>query len=419
MNKSTITRKALDLFAGAGGMSTGLEQAGFEILFANEVSETFSRSLQHNHPDTKVWTEDIQNLSAKDVRQSLALSRGELDLLAGGPPCQGFSVNAPKRCSSDERNHLFLDYLRFVEEFQPKVVVIENVPGMVSFEKGGTIKAILLALENLGYKVSVKILYAPHYGVPQMRWRTIFIANTLGLTPDVFYPTPNHLAVGRANFSTRLGKESLVVDNEEVKLTATLPFVTVADAISDLPVIDNKGGAEELDYLHAPMSEYQKLLRRDADVLWNHQCAGLGKANLDRLPFIPQGGSWRDIPFDLLPAGMKKARRSDHTQRYGRLALDGIGSTILTKCDPHWGRYIHPTQDRVLSVREAARIQSFPDTSRFFGKLADQYMQVGNAVPPLFAKSIGNRIMDILNTADSKGVDAVGRGAWGHQEALF
>ena len=128
--------------------------------------------------------------------------------------------------------------------------------------------------------------------------------------------------------------------------------------------------------------------------------AGLGKANLDRLPHIPPGGSWRDIPFDLLPTGMKRARRSDHTKRYGRLHPEGIGSTILTKCDPHWGTYIHHEQDRIISVREAARIQSFPDKFRFFGSLTEQYEQVGNAVPPLFAKAIGEAIFPYLLDAE-------------------
>lgn len=132
----------------------------------------------------------------------------------------------------------------------------------------------------------------------------------------------------------------------------------------------------------------------------NHSCNGLGPVNLERLKYIPQGGSWRDIPHDMLPTGLKRARRSDHTKRYGRLSPDALCSTILTKCDPHWGSFFHPTQDRVLSVREAARIQSFPDDYRFLGSLQEQYEQVGNAVPPLMAKAIGEEIKNMIGESD-------------------
>lgn len=389
-------KKAIDLFAGAGGLSTGLELAGFEIIFANELSEVFSASLKYNHPKTKVETGNIQDLCPREIRKSLNLMRGELDLLAGGPPCQGFSVNAPNRSKEDKRNHLFLDYLRFVEEFNPKVVLIENVPGIVSFEKGDTVNSILGSLEKLGYRSEVKILYAPHFGVPQMRWRTIFIANRIGAPASELFPKAKFNVKGRANFSTSLDGRSLLLSEEHFK-NAQEGFISVKDAISDLPKIGNKGGSEECFYELSEQSDFQKALRCLSGKLYNHICAGLGKANLERLPHIPQGGSWRDIPFEKLPDGMKRAKRSDHTQRYGRLDWSSIGSTILTKCDPHWGRFIHPEQDRVISVREAARIQSFPDRVRFYGKLPEQYMQVGNAVPPLFAKAIGEQIMKSLN----------------------
>lgn len=391
---------AIDLFAGAGGLSTGLEMAGFEILFANEISDIFSQSLKYNHPKTKVSIQSIRDLNPSSIRDELGLARGELDLIAGGPPCQGFSINAPVRSKNDDRNHLFLDYLRFVEEFNPRAVLIENVPGMVSFERGETIRSILESLRHLGYETGVRILYAPHFGVPQMRWRTIFLANRIGTPPDFMFPTPLYRVKGRANFATSLDGQSLLYCDSTFS-NADNNFVTVEDAISDLPRIPNRGGSEAMDYSTPPQSSYQALLREGQTVLYNHQCAGLGKANLDRLPYIPQGGSWRDIPFDLLPAGMKRAQRSDHTQRYGRLSLDSVGSTILTKCDPHWGRFIHPTEDRVLSVREAARIQSFPDSCRFFGNLADQYKQVGNAVPPVFARSLGDSIVKILSNLSS------------------
>jgi len=386
----------IDLFAGAGGLSTGLQMAGFKTLYANEVSEVYSRTLIKSHEDTFVDTGDIRSICPKNIRRALQINKGELHLLAGGPPCQGFSINAPVRSKEDKRNHLFRDYLRFVEEFLPKAILIENVPGMVSFEKGNTVQDILLALKYIGYSAAVRILFAPHFGVPQTRWRTIILATRMDVDPLLLFPIPTYIAEGRANFTTRLNGKKIIADQNLVNETAKLSCITVADAISDLPMINNGGGESEISYDSEAHSEYQTILRSGSTTIKNHICAKLGAANLVRLPHIPQGGSWRDIPHELLPKGMQRARRSDHTKRYGRLDPDGLASTILTKCDPHWGTYIHPHQDRVLSVREAARLQSFPDIIEFFGNISEQYEQVGNAVPPLFAKSIGDRIANVL-----------------------
>jgi DNA (cytosine-5)-methyltransferase 1 len=317
-------------------------------------------------------------------------------LIAGGPPCQGFSVNAPVRSNEDSRNHLFKDFLRFVKEFQPKAVLIENVPGMLSYEKGATVLAILEALRELGYAADVRVLFAANYGVPQARWRTIIMANRLGINPLRMYPNPTHNAEGRANFATTLMGQKVVLDKQSVAQFSTKKYITVWDAISDLPEIENGGGEREMNYGSTPRSDFQRTLRGNATSVFNHQSSSLGKTNLQRLPHIPMGGSWRDIPFELLPKGMQRARRSDHTKRYGRLHPEQLGSTILTKCDPHWGTYIHPNQERVLSVREAARIQSFPDWTIFEGNITEQYEQVGNAVPPLFAKALGEQIANVL-----------------------
>lgn len=394
-------RTCIDLFAGAGGLSTGLELSGFEVLYANELMDAYAKTLAHNHPDTEVRVDDIRSVNPTVVRKSLDIAVGELDLVAGGPPCQGFSINAPIRSSADSRNHLFLNYLNFVREFLPKVVLIENVPGMVSFDSGGTIRAILRSLSDIGYSAEVRVLYAPHYGIPQMRWRTIFLATRLDIAPQALYPVPSHSIKGRPNFTTKLGGRTLIFSDRYVDENATNGFTTVDDALSDLPPIANGGGEAESSYSIEGRSNYQKFLRHDSSTLTNHQCARLGKVNIERLPYIPAGGSWRDIPHELLPKGMQRARRSDHTKRYGRLDAAGLASTILTKCDPHWGSYIHPSQDRVLSVREAARLQSFPDKIRFFGSVTEQYEQVGNAVPPLFARAIGEQIQFILAQHES------------------
>lgn len=386
----------IDLFAGAGGLSTGLKLAGFQTIFANEISPTYAKTLAASHRETWVDASDIRRLDAASVRRTLQMERGDLDLLAGGPPCQGFSVNAPIRSTEDERNHLFREFLRFVDEFQPKAILLENVPGMISFDFGNTASEILKSLLQLGYQVDVRVLYAPHYGVPQARWRAIVLGNRIGVEPLEMFPVPTFFAIGRANFATRFGNVKVVLDDKEIKAFASQRHYTVGDAIFDLPPIDNGAGKEVMDYATEPQNDFQSCLRSGSRKVTNHKCAGLGSVNLERLPHIPPGGSWRDIPFDLLPKGMKRARKSDHTKRYGRLHPDQLASTILTKCDPHWGTYIHPYQQRVLSVREAARLQSFPDTVQFHGSLTEQYEQVGNAVPPLLAKCIGDRIAQTI-----------------------
>jgi DNA (cytosine-5)-methyltransferase 1 len=208
----------------------------------------------------------------------------------------------------------------------------------------------------------MRTLKAEEYGVPQERRRVFFIGNRMGL--PVVWPTPSH-GQGRAN-----------------------PYVTIWDALSDLPVLKNGEDHGVLPYRSEPENEYQKMLRGQMDVVLNHSAPRLSKLNLERMKHIPQGGSWRDIPFDLLPAGMKKAKRSDHTKRYGRTHPNGLSCTVLTKCDIHWGAYIHPFHDRCLTVREAARIQSFPDWFSFAGPRTEQYVQVGNAVPPLLGRQV-------------------------------
>jgi len=178
-------------------------------------------------------------------------------------------------------------------------------------------------------------------------------------------------------------------------------FVTVAEAISDLPPLKNGEQGEAIKkYYCEPSCDFQKRVRTGSIGVVNHEAPHLAEINLKRLQYIKPGGNWTDIPDDLLPKGMKLARKSDHTKRYGRVDPNGLASTILTKCDPHWGAYFHYGQDRVFTVREAARIQSFPDHFVFTGTQAQQYAQVGNAVPPLLAKAVGLAIRSILEEGE-------------------
>jgi len=208
------------------------------------------------------------------------------------------------------------------------------------------------------------------------------------------FPEPVRNAPLRVNFTSNFEGKNIVALPTNLELPS---FVSVRDAIDDLPVLLNgETGAKRKDYKTKAQNDFQAAMRNGSKGVLNHEAPRLGEINIKRMSFIPPGGNWTDIPEDLLPKGMKRARRSDHTKRYGRVAPDGLASTILTKCDPHWGAYFHYEQDRCFTVREAARIQTFPDTYRFVGSRVEQYEQVGNAVPSLLAAAIGRSIRGVL-----------------------
>ncbi|WP_051134871.1 DNA cytosine methyltransferase [Ponticaulis koreensis] len=363
-----MSKSVIDLFCGAGGLSEGFRQVGYSVLAGNDIDEAAGKTFDRMHPEARFLSGPIENLSAKQFLSAAGLKKSELDVLIGGPPCQGFSVYNHQRGLHDERSSLYLEYLRIVEGLNPKWVVLENVTGMQSAGNGAAIQAIIKGLEDLGYRVEAKTLKAEEYGIPQERRRILFVGNRLGL--PVHWPMPTHGP-------------------------GLLPFVTVRDAIGDLPELENGGTYEGGKYGSRAKGDFQKYVREGSKGVTNHGAPRLGEINMQRLEHIPQGGSWRDIPFDLLPKGMKRAKRSDHTKRYGRLRWEGLSSTILTKCDIHWGAYIHPEQDRSISVREAARFQSFPDWFEFSGSRTEQYVQVGNAVPPLLGRKIAETIIAI------------------------
>ena len=380
----------IDLFCGAGGLTEGFRQAGFVCLFANDIDAEASRTFAVNHPRSELSTSSIEHLMPARIRKSLGLSAGELDCMVGGPPCQGFSINAPSRSLDDPRNALFRHYMAFVCEFKPKTIVLENVPGMLSLHQGYVVKRIIEGMEELGYSVVYRILFAAHYGVPQERWRLVILASRLGEPPE--HPMPTHAASARANFT---GGKTLT-------LTAPagshlLTHVSVEEAIGDLPELEAGMGQEFGPYPGPPNSPYSALMRAGSNVLYDHVAPRISPLNLQRLQHIRPGGSWRDIPRDLLPEGMKRARRSDHTRRYGRLSPDGLAGTVMTKMDPHWGPAFHYNQPRTLTVREAARLQSFPDRYLFVGSRVSKYRQIGNAVPVAMAKAIAEQIKSSLD----------------------
>jgi DNA (cytosine-5)-methyltransferase 1 len=227
----------------------------------------------------------------------------------------------------------------------------------------------------------------------------VFIVGTrLGWT-DRLFPRGTHGPANKpSEESNRHVHRWLATQSRPAK-----PMVTVWDAIGDLPRVANGQRIAAAEYRRAPTTAYQRELRRGSKAVLNHRAHDLKPTQMRRISEVPEGGDWRDIPRRLLPAGMKRARPNDHTKRYGRLARKGLCCTILTKCDPHWGSYVHPTQDRTLTVREAARLQSFPDRFEFCGFFNEQYAQVGNAVPPAMATAVARALRrHILREARSQ-----------------
>ena len=355
----------IDLFCGAGGLSEGLRQAGFHVLAGNDFDEAAGATFSATHTEANFLSGPVQGISAETLLKTAGIARGELDCLVGGPPCQAFSVNNHQRGMHDARSQLFREYLRLVEGLLPRWVVMENVTGILSAGDGVAVRAITSSLQQLGYNVEYKILRSEDYGVPQQRRRVVFIGNREGIV--IRFPEITH----------GLGLK---------------PFTTIRNAIGDLPKLKNGESKSVASFETEALGEYQLSMRDGSSIVHNHSAPRLSAINMERLEHIPNGGSWRNIPFHLLPEGMKRAKRSDHTKRYGRMTWDGQSCTVLTKCDVHWGAYIHPEQDRAISVREAARLQSFPDWFRFEGSKTEQYVQVGNAVPPMLGRNIGTAI---------------------------
>lgn len=381
----------IDLFCGAGGITEGFRRAAFACLYANDIDHWAIETFRANHPKTRADNRPIEQVDAAALRRELSLEPGQLDVIVGGPPCQGFSINAPERFLEDPRNSLFKHYIRFLDEFEPKTLLIENVPGMLSLGGGVIFDQILRELRARGYNLAARILFAAHYGVPQERWRTIILGSRISQPPH--HPYPTHYAAARANFR---GGRTMTFRLMPLEQPVLLPAVTLGDAIADLPRLAMGEGGEIITYDQPARSDYARSMRAGGAVTFNHFASVLAPQNVERMKYIKPGGSWRDIPHHLLPKGMQRARKSDHTKRYGRLSYDGLAGTVLTKCDPHWGAVFLPDQDRALTVREAARIQSFPDSYKFLGPRVSQYEQVGNAVPVLMAEAIARELAKTL-----------------------
>ena len=391
---------AMDLFAGCGGLSLGLRAAGINVRWANEKDSAAASTYAGSDPDVKISVENVTDYYARlrDMDRSLP-AVGEVDMLAGGPPCQGFSGYNRHRKSSDPRNSLVEVFLDFVVHLQPRFVLMENVPGILSLEKGRVIKLLLASLESIGYDARLGILQAGHYGLPQNRWRVFVFAAASGQRlPD--FPAPTHAFPRSALFGASAFRKNVVKlgSDAEDLFFSPLPAVTVGDAISDLPELKNGGVFPDRKYTQKAKSEYQKSMRENSALLTDHRCKRLGELMLMRCEAVPKrpGAGWLDLPQELKPKNLLRHGDKRYDNRFGRLHWGGTFNTILTKPEPYWSRLFHPEQDRVISVRECARAQGIPDAVRFAGGMSASYMQIGNAVPPPLAKAIGQQFIKAL-----------------------
>lgn len=348
--------QAVDLFSGAGGMSVGAEMAGVDVKYAVESDPHAAATYKANHTNTEMIDRDIRTVGLSDMPN---IHAGESLILFGGPPCQGFSTSNQKtRTAKNANNWLFLEYMKFVKELEPEWVVFENVKGLKETEGGVFLQKIQNLFKKLKYKTSTFVLNATDYGVPQRRERLFVIASRKGLE---ITPPPK----------------------------TTSAVVTVDEALSDLPFLENGSSVDILPYHSNPFSDFAKQMRGTLESCGNHLVTRNSAQIIDRYIHVPQGGNWESIPEHLMQN--YKDRTRCHTGVYHRLYPDRPSIVVGNF---RKNMLIHPWHNRGLSVREAARLQSFPDSYKFLGSIGFQQQQVGNAVPPLLAKAIFDKILE-------------------------
>jgi DNA (cytosine-5)-methyltransferase 1 len=364
-----IKPKAIDLFCGCGGISVGLTKAGFEVLAGIDIEKKYLATFKHNFPKAKALNTDITSISANEFMEIVGISSGELDLLVGGPPCQGFSKNVPRknRLLEDPKNLLVKSFLDYCEVLQPKMILMENVAEMKNGFEEIYSHEVISRLEEAGYTITSTVLNSADYGVPQRRKRAFFLANRLGITFKV--PTPTHT-------------KSKSKNKANGSLFEYPSHVTVWEAISDLPSVEHGSGSEKTKYSTLPQTQFQKEIRENLTHVKNHIARKLAPKQFERLSSIKAGEGHNELPEHLKTKG-------GYSGAYGRLSWDMIAPTITRWVfHPGSGRWGHPVDIRTLTIREAARIQSFPDNFEFIGSYTDQSGQIGNAVPPKLAYSI-------------------------------
>lgn len=353
------TYKFIDLFCGCGGLSKGFSLAGFESVGGIDFNAAAIRTFNENFTSSKGICCDLLEMGVDRIKEEFG-DLSDIDIIIGGPPCQGFSsANRYKLEGDDPRNKLFFEFVKFVDLAKPEAIVIENVRGIVTQDNGYAKNRIYEIFESRGYQVNHQILDAFEYGVPQRRLRNFFVM----------------LKSEKFDFST--------IDRCSEKRT-------VEESIGELYHLEND--ERELKVLdNPPTTNYQKYLRNIDNVIANHDVRYPAEKVQHRISFVPQGGNWQCVPVELWPT----ERNNRHSSAYKRLE-EGQPSVTIDTGNNH-SNYFHPLYNRIPTVREAARLQSFPDDFVFYGNRSEQYRQVGNAVPPLLACAIAKRIKEILD----------------------
>lgn len=360
----------IDLFSGAGGLSRGFMDAGFDVVLGVDFDNAALKTFKINHGHAEAINLDLFNHNnIKKIEEYVKKSNIDLDVLVGGPPCQGFSL-AGKREEFDKRNVLYSAMVKTAGLLKPKVVVLENVPGMLTLYDGAGAKRVREDFEEIGYKVNEpEILYAPEYGVPQIRKRVFFVMTLKDKIATPFiYPKP-------------------ILKKEE--------FITCGEAIDNLPSLNNATDFS-LDQIHeyekSPINEYDKKMRENSTKIYNHVPTRHAKETIRLISLVPEGKNYKALPEEEL-----EKRQFKYNEALTRYDSSRPSRTIDTGHRTHF----HYKWDRIPTVREAARLQSFPDDFIFYGNKQEQYRQVGNAVPPLLGKAIAMQVKELLNNAEN------------------
>lgn len=368
-NNSNISDKkynVVDLFSGAGGLSRGFMDAGFNVILGVDFDDSALKTFRENHGNADAMKLDLFNHeNINKIDEYLHKKNIKLDVLVGGPPCQGFSL-AGKREEFDKRNILYSAMVKTANKLKPKVVVLENVPGMLTLYNGAGAKRVKEDFEKIGYYVNEpQILYAPEYGVPQIRKRVFFVMTRKGVVTNKFrYPEP-------------------ILKEDE--------FITCGEAISNLPSLE---GAKDfslnqiLEYEREPINDYDKSMRVNSDKIYNHIPTKHAEETVRLISLVPEGKNYKALPSIEL-----EKRKFKYNEALTRYDSSKPSRTIDTGHRTHF----HYKWNRIPTVREAARLQSFPDDFIFYGNKQEQYKQVGNAVPPLLGKAVARKVKELLD----------------------
>jgi len=380
--------KVFDLFCGTGGFSKGIEnsnKADFKVLLGIDLLDSSIKTFKLNHYAAFGISKDIRTVRRYEVEELTGIRKGQLDVMVGGPPCQGFSSIRPFRSSNDDdpRNTLFEEYAAFINYFRPKIFILENVVGLATHKNGVTLEMMQVCFKALGYETDWKLLNAAHFGVPQKRERFIMIGVEKG--GKIVFPTPTHFYKGSTIGYKEKSRVLVPVEPDLFSTSRLIPAVTTMDAISDLPPI--AAGEIATSYTEAPKTRYQRERRKDNEKLELH----IATKHTDKMMEIIKysGKNINCIPNHLITSGFSSC--------YSRLDVNEPAVTITVNfVHPASNRCIHPILNRALTPREGARLQSFDDDFGFFGSRTQITKQIGNAVPPLLGKVIGDAIAGAL-----------------------